>query len=104
VYSVSEALEVIKKLPKRKFRESIDIAVNLGVDPRKSDQSCAWLYRVTKRYGKTIRHCSDYLSRTRRSATKRGADIVGLDDLAEQVKAGKIDFDILLATPDLCGS
>jgi large subunit ribosomal protein L1 len=99
-YNVQEALELLKSLPKRKFREGIDLAVNLGVDPRKSDQAVRGAIVLPKGTGKTIRIAVFTSSAHTEAATKAGADLVGLEDLAEQVKAGKIDFDIVLATPD----
>lgn len=99
-YSAKEALELLQKLPKAKFNESIDLAVNLGVDPRKSDQAVRGSIVLPKGTGRKVRVAVFTSSANTDAATKAGADLVGLDDLAEQVKAGKIEFDILLATPD----
>lgn len=99
-YSVQEALEIFQKMPKAKFRESVDLAVNLGVDPRKSDQAVRGAIVLPKGTGKTVRIAVVTTPAHQDAAKKAGADLVGLDDLAEQIKGGKIEFDILLATPD----
>lgn len=99
-YSASEAFEVFKSLPKRKFRESVDVAVNLGVDPRKSDQGVRGSIVLPNGTGRSIRVAVFTSSANVDAASKAGADLVGLEDLAEQVKSGKIDFDVVLATPD----
>ena len=99
-YSVKEAFEIIQKLPKAKFRESVDLAVILGVDPRKSDQAVRGAVVLPNGTGRTRRIAVFTSSNHAEAATKAGADLVGLEDLAEQVKAGKIEFDVLLATPD----
>lgn len=100
VYSAQEAIEILKKVPAAKFRESIDLAVNLGIDPRKSDQAVRGAIVLPKGTGRSIRIAVFTTSAHADAATKAGADLVGLEDLAEQVKAGNINFDILLATPD----
>lgn len=100
LYSAKEAFEIIKKIPKAKFRESVDLAVNLGVDPRKSDQAVRGSIVLPKGTGRTVRIAVFTSAGNADAAKKAGADLVGLEDLAEQVKAGKIEFDILLATPD----
>lgn len=99
-YSAKDALELLKKLPKRKFNEAVDLSVNLGVDPRKSDQAVRGAIVLPKGTGKKIRIAVFTSSAHAENAKKAGADLVGLEDLAEQVKGGKIDFDVLLATPD----
>jgi len=100
VYAPSEAIELLKKLPKAKFNESVDLAVNLGVDPRKSDQAVRGSIVLPKGTGKKVRVAVFTSAANAENAKKAGADLVGLEDLAEQVKGGKIEFDILLATPD----
>ena len=100
IYSAQEAFELLKKLPKRKFRESVDLAVNLGVDPRKSDQAVRGAVLLPKGTGRTIRIAVFTSPANADKALSAGADLVGLEDLAEQVKAGKIEFDIVLATPE----
>jgi large subunit ribosomal protein L1 len=99
-YNLSDAVELLKKIPKAKFRESVDLAVNLGVDSRKSDQAVRGSIVLPKGTGRTVRIAVFTSAANADAATKAGADLVGLDDLAEQVKGGKIDFDMLLATPD----
>ncbi|OGT41868.1 MAG: 50S ribosomal protein L1 [Gammaproteobacteria bacterium RIFCSPHIGHO2_12_FULL_37_34] len=100
LYVLPEALEVLKKLPKLKFNESVELAVNLGIDPRKSDQVVRGAVVLPKGTGRQIRVAVFTTPAHADVATKAGADMVGLDDLAERVKSGKIEFDIVLATPD----
>lgn len=100
IYSAKEAVEKFQNMPKRKFRESVDLAVILGVDARKSDQAVRGSVVLPKGTGRTIRIAVFTGANHAEAATKAGADIVGLEDLAEQVKAGKIEFDMVLATPD----
>ncbi len=100
LYLPKEALELFKKMPKAKFNESVDLAVNLGVDPRKSDQAVRGAIVLPKGSGRKIRIAVFTSPAHVDVASKAGADLVGLEDLAEQVKGGKIDFDVLLATPD----
>lgn len=99
-YSLQEAIALLQAIPKAKFREAVDLSVNLGVDPRKSDQAVRGSIVLPKGTGKTIRVAVFTSSAHAEAATKAGADLVGLEDLAEQIKAGKLDFDIVLATPD----
>lgn len=99
-YTMQEAVELLKSIPVAKFRESIDLAVNLGIDPRKSDQAVRGAIVLPKGTGRTVRIAVFTSGANVDAATAAGADIVGLEDIAEQVKAGKIDFDVLLATPD----
>lgn len=100
LYSPKEAFELLQKMPKAKFNESVDVAVNLGVDPRKSDQAVRGAILLPKGTGKKVRVAVFTSAGNVDAATKAGADLVGLEDLAEQVKAGQINFDILLATPE----
>lgn len=100
MYQLKDAIELFQKMPKAKFNESVDLAVNLGVDPRKSDQGVRGSIVLPKGTGRKIRIAVLTTPANADKATQAGADIVGLDDVAEQVKAGNIDFDILLATPD----
>jgi len=100
LYTSQEAFELLKKMPPAKFRESIDLAINLGVDPRKSDQAVRGAILLPKGTGKKVRIAVFTSSAHAEAAKNAGADLVGLEDLAEQVKAGKIEFDVLLATPD----
>ena len=100
VYTAQDALALLKDLPKAKFRESIDLSVNLGVDPRKSDQAVRGAVVLPKGTGREIRVAVFTGAANTEAAMKAGADIVGLEDLAEKVKAGEINFDIVIASPD----
>jgi large subunit ribosomal protein L1 len=99
-YTVDEAIELLKSLPKAKFLESVDVAVNLGVDPRKSDQVVRGATVMPNGTGKTVRVAVFAQGANAEAAKAAGADIVGMDDLAEQVKAGQMDFDVVVASPD----
>jgi large subunit ribosomal protein L1 len=101
VYPVEEACELLKSLPRAKFVESVDAAVNLGVDPRKSDQVVRGASALPNGRGKTVR-VAVFTSEGPNTdkAKEAGADIVGLEDLAEQIKAGNMNFDVVIATPD----
>ncbi|HJU50684.1 MAG TPA: 50S ribosomal protein L1, partial [Pseudogulbenkiania sp.] len=100
LYAVDEALALVKEAATAKFDESIDIAVNLGVDPRKSDQVVRGSVVLPRGTGKTVRVAVFAQGAAAEAAKTAGADIVGFDDLAEQVKAGQLDFDIVIASPD----
>lgn len=100
IYPVTEALNLLKELPRAKFSESIDLSVNLGVDSRKSDQAIRGSVILPKGTGRTKRVAVFTSAANADAALKAGADIVGLEDLAEKVKAGAIDFDVVIATPD----
>lgn len=100
VYDFNQAVSKIKELPAPKFVESVDVAINLGIDPRKSDQNVRGSVVLPKGTGKTVRIAVLTSAANVEKATAAGADMVGLEDIAEQVKAGNINFDILLATPD----
>lgn len=99
-YPVSDALQLVKELATAKFDESIDVAVNLGVDARKSDQMVRGAVVLPKGIGKTVRVAVFAQGDNVQKAKDAGADIVGFDDLAADIKAGKIDFDVVIATPD----
>jgi large subunit ribosomal protein L1 len=100
LYALPEAIAVLQKVPKAKFNESVDLAVNLGIDVRKSDQTIRGSIVLPHGTGRSVRVAVITTQTHADAATKAGADLVGLDDVAEQIKAGKIDFDILLVTPD----
>ncbi|MDX1902025.1 MAG: 50S ribosomal protein L1 [Gammaproteobacteria bacterium] len=100
VYSLLDAVTLLKSLPPARFRESVDICVNLGVDPRKSDQAVRGSLVLPKGTGREIRVAVFTTPSHADDAKKAGADLVGLEDLAEQVKAGEINFDVVVATPD----
>jgi len=100
LYPLNEALALAKDLATAKFDESIDVALNLGVDARKSDQVVRGSVVLPAGTGKTMRVAVFAQGDKAEAATAAGADIVGFEDLAEQVKAGNMDFDIVIATPD----
>ena len=100
LYALNEALTLAKELATAKFDESIDVALNLGVDARKSDQVVRGSVVLPAGTGKTMRVAVFAQGDKAEAATAAGADIVGFEDLADQVKAGNMDFDIVIATPD----
>ncbi|MFN4262833.1 MAG: 50S ribosomal protein L1 [Thioalkalivibrionaceae bacterium] len=99
-YLAEEAFSLLKELSSVKFRESIDVAINLGVDPRKSDQVVRGSTVLPNGNGKTVRVAVFTQGANADAAREAGADIVGMDDLAERVKAGEMDFDVVIASPD----
>lgn len=99
-YALDEALALIKDFPKVKFNESVDVSVNLGVDPRKSDQVVRGSTVLPNGTGKVVRVAVFAQGANAEAAKVAGADIVGFDDLAEAVKGGNINFDVVIATPD----
>lgn len=100
LYDVSEALVLLKDLSSVKFPESVDVSVNLGVDPRKSDQVVRGSTVMPNGIGKESRVAVFAQGAAADAARDAGADIVGMDDLAEEVKAGRFDFDVVIAAPD----
>jgi len=100
IYAAEEAFEVLKSVSSVKFVEAVDVAVILGVDPRKSDQAVRGATVLPNGTGKTSRVAVFAQGANAEAATEAGADIVGMDDLAAQVKAGQMDFDVVIATPD----
>lgn len=99
-YAIDEALALVKSAATAKFDESIDASINLGVDPRKSDQVVRGSVVLPRGIGKTVRVAVFAQGANAEAAKAAGADIVGFDDLAADVKAGKMDFDVVIATPD----
>ena len=99
-YAVAEAIKLVKDGAGAKFNESIDVAINLGIDAKKSDQTVRGAIVLPKGTGKTVRVAVFAQGDKAQAAKDAGADIVGFDDLAAQVKEGKIDFDVAIATPD----
>ena len=99
-YAAEEAFDLLKELSSVKFVESVDVAVNLGVDPRKSDQVVRSSTVLPHGTGKTVRVAVFAQGEQAEKAKAAGADLVGMDDLAESVQAGNIDFDVVIATPD----
>ncbi len=100
LYTIEDALGLLKELPKAKFLESVDVAVNLGVDPRKSDQVVRGSTVLPNGTGKSVRVAVFAQGANADAAKEAGAEIVGMEDLAEQVKGGNLDFDVVIASPD----
>ncbi|HOW77530.1 MAG TPA: 50S ribosomal protein L1 [Candidatus Competibacteraceae bacterium] len=99
-YPADEAFNLLKELSSTKFREAVDVAVNLGVDPRKSDQVVRSATVLPHGTGKTVRVAVFAQGANADAARAAGADIVGFEDLADSVKAGNFDFDVVIASPD----
>ena len=99
-YSVEEAVSLIAEFASPKFKESIDVSVNLGVDPRKSDQVVRGSTTLPAGTGKDVRVAVFAQGDNAEKAKAAGADIVGFDDLAESIQRGNLDFDVVIATPD----
>ncbi|MFO7646459.1 50S ribosomal protein L1 [Halomonas sp. 3H] len=99
-YSLEEAVALLSELSTVKFKESLDVAINLGVDPRKSDQVVRGATVMPNGTGKDVRVAVFTQGANADAAKEAGADIVGMDDLAEQVKKGQLDFDVVIASPD----
>ncbi|MAF17677.1 MAG: 50S ribosomal protein L1 [Marinomonas sp.] len=100
LYSVEEAVALLSELSTVKFKESVDVSVNLGVDPRKSDQVVRGSTVLPNGTGKDVRVAVFAQGANAEAAKEAGADVVGFEDLAEQVKAGNLDFDVVIASPD----
>ena len=103
LYPVEEAVELLAELSAVKFKESVDVAVNLGVDPRKSDQNVRGASVLPHGTGKTVRVAVFAQGAKAEEAKEAGADVVGFDDLDEKVQAGERDFDVFIAYPDALG-
>ena len=99
-YEVVEAFDLLKELPLAKFTESVDVSIRLGVDPRKSDQVVRGSTVMPNGTGKNVRVAVFTQGANADAAKEAGADIVGMDDLAEEVKKGMLDFDVVVASPD----
>ncbi len=100
LYPIEEALALLKDVSKVKFNESVDISVNLGLDPKKSDQVVRGATVLPNGSGKEVRVAVFTDGDNAKAATEAGADIVGMDDLADEVKKGNMDFDVVIASPD----
>ena len=100
LYPVAEALTLIKETANAKFDESVDVAIQLGIDPRKSDQAVRGAAVLPEGTGKTVRVAVFAQGDKAEEAKTAGADVVGFDDLAATVKAGQLDFDVVIASPD----
>ncbi|MGD8709563.1 MAG: 50S ribosomal protein L1 [Ectothiorhodospiraceae bacterium] len=103
LYEAQEAFSLLKELSTVKFSESVDVSVNLGVDPRKSDQVVRGSTVLPHGTGKSVRVAVFTQGANADAAKEAGADVVGLEDLAEQVQAGEMNFDVVIATPDAMG-
>jgi len=99
-YEVGNALGLLKEFASVKFEESVDVSINLGIDPRKSDQLVRGATVLPNGTGKQVRVAVFAQGANAEAARNAGADVVGLDDLADQVKAGEMNFDVVIAAPD----
>jgi large subunit ribosomal protein L1 len=100
LYPVQDALQLIKGNATAKFDESVDVSLNLGIDPKKSDQAVRGSLVLPQGTGKSVRVAVFAQGDRAQQARDAGADIVGFDDLAAEIKGGKMDFDVVIATPD----
>ncbi len=99
-YDINEGIKLLKELATSKFVESVDVAVNLGIDARKSDQNVRGATVLPHGTGRTVRVAVFTQGANAEAAKAAGADLVGMDDLAEKVKAGEMEFDVVVASPD----
>jgi large subunit ribosomal protein L1 len=99
-YPIEQALALVQEFAKAKFKESIDVAVNLGIDASKSDQQVRGSTVMPNGIGKSVRVAVFTSGKNQEAALAAGADLVGLEDLAEKVKAGEFNFDVVVASPD----
>ena len=102
-YTVDEACSLVGKTAKKKFDESVDVAIRLGVDPKHADQMVRGAVVLPHGIGKTVRVAVFAKGDKAREATEAGADVVGAEDLAAKVQEGFMDFDVAIATPDMMG-
>jgi len=100
MYPLADAMKMVKENATAKFNESIDVAINLGIDAKKSDQTVRGSVVLPAGTGKTVRVAVFAQGDKAQAAKDAGADLVGLDDLAAEIKGGKMDFDVVIATPD----
>ena len=100
LYPLTDAVKIVKENATAKFNESIDVAINLGIDAKKSDQTVRGSVVLPAGTGKTVRVAVFAQGDRAQAARDAGADLVGLDDLAAEIKGGKMDFDVVIATPD----
>lgn len=98
-YTVQDAIALLKDLSKVKFEETVDVAINLGIDPRKSDQSVRGATTLPHGTGKSVRVAVFTQGNNAEAAKAAGADLVGMEDLAEKIKGGMMDFDVVIADP-----
>jgi len=99
-YTIEEAVSLLKELSTVKFSETVDVSINLGIDPRKSDQSVRGATTLPHGNGKDVRVAVFTQGANAEAAKAAGAEYVGMDDLAAEIKAGKMDFDVVIASPD----
>tara|TARA_Y100000385_G_scaffold244955_1_gene263332 strand:- start:941 stop:1636 length:696 start_codon:yes stop_codon:yes gene_type:complete len=99
-YAIDDALTLIKELSTVKFPETVDVAINLGIDPRKSDQIVRGATTLPHGSGKQVRVCVFAQGEAAESAKAAGAELVGMDELAHEIKSGNMDFDVVIASPD----
>ncbi len=99
-YAIDDALALLKDMPAAKFSEAVDVAVNLGVDPRKSDQVVRSATVLPNGTGKTVRVAVFTQGANAEAAKEAGADVVGMEDLAEEMKKGDLNYDVVIASPD----
>ncbi len=100
LYAAADAFAIVRECATAKFDESVDVAIQLGIDPRKSDQAVRGAVVMPEGTGKTVRVAVFTQGAKQEEARAAGADIVGFDDLAAKVKAGELDFDVVIASPD----
>ena len=103
-YSLKDAVGLLKQMPAKKFDETVELALRLGVDPRHADQQVRGTVALPRGLGKTIRVIVFAKGEAATAAEEAGADVVGADDLAERVQGGWTDFDVAVATPDMMGT
>ena len=100
VYSVDDALNLLKELSTVKFSETVDVAINLGIDPKKTDQIVRGATTLPNGSGKDVRVCVFAQGDAAEAAKAAGAELVGMDELADDIKAGNMNFDVVIASPD----
>jgi large subunit ribosomal protein L1 len=100
IYDVKEALKLLKECSKTKFDESVEVAINLGIDPRKSDQAVRGSTVLPRGTGKSVKVAVFAQGEQAKEAAAIGADYVGMEDLAEKIQGGMMDFDVVISTPD----
>ena len=100
LYSADEALNLLKELSAAKFNETVEVAINLGIDPRKSDQIVRGATTLPNGSGKDVRVCVFAQGDAAEAAKAAGAELVGMDELAAEIKGGMMDFDVVIAAPD----
>ncbi|MGK2914658.1 MAG: 50S ribosomal protein L1 [Porticoccaceae bacterium] len=100
LYAIEEAVALLKSLPPVKFAQGVDVAINLGIDPRKSDQAVRGATTLPHGTGKSVRVAVFAQGEVADAARAAGADLVGMDDLAAEIKGGNLNFDVVIASPD----